>query len=141
MVCVHCMEDDCNVKGCFIYSLLDNWELAAGFYSRFDLSFVDYCIEFCTLWNFGIRTCFIIYDYRCIIWNIFLLLFHFTLSAMNGKHSLKVATEFAFYKFICSSYVIVWLFAISDFFFRAWYYSCLLWCVFTTTYYIYIFKP
>ncbi|EXC22071.1 Beta-glucosidase 40 [Morus notabilis] len=35
-------EDGCNVKGYFVWSLLDNWEWAAGFTSRFGLYFVDY---------------------------------------------------------------------------------------------------
>ncbi|XP_057481585.1 beta-glucosidase 40-like [Actinidia eriantha] len=35
-------DDGCNVKGYFVWSLLDNWEWAAGFSSRFGLYFVDY---------------------------------------------------------------------------------------------------
>ncbi|PIA63027.1 hypothetical protein AQUCO_00200803v1 [Aquilegia coerulea] len=35
-------EDGCNVKGYFVWSLLDNWEWGAGFTSRFGLYFVDY---------------------------------------------------------------------------------------------------
>lgn len=37
-----CREDGCNVKGYFVWSLLDNWEWAAGYTSRFGLYFIDY---------------------------------------------------------------------------------------------------
>ncbi|KAL8518545.1 hypothetical protein ACS0TY_009781 [Phlomoides rotata] len=35
-------EDGCNVKGYFVWSMLDNWEWAAGFSSRFGLYYVDF---------------------------------------------------------------------------------------------------
>lgn len=35
-------EDGCNIRGYFVWSLLDNWEWGAGFSSRFGLYFVDY---------------------------------------------------------------------------------------------------
>lgn len=35
-------EDGCNVKGYFVWSLLDNWEWGAGYSSRFGLYFIDY---------------------------------------------------------------------------------------------------
>ncbi|KAI3467259.1 hypothetical protein Pfo_023922 [Paulownia fortunei] len=35
-------EDGCNVRGYFVWSMLDNWEWIAGFSSRFGLYYVDY---------------------------------------------------------------------------------------------------
>ncbi|CAL5213004.1 unnamed protein product [Lathyrus oleraceus] len=35
-------DDGCNVKGYFAWSLLDSWDWAAGYTSRFGLYFVDY---------------------------------------------------------------------------------------------------
>nr|GMC70147.1 putative beta-glucosidase 41 [Ipomoea batatas] len=35
-------EDNCNVRGYFVWSLLDNWEWNMGFSVRFGLYFVDF---------------------------------------------------------------------------------------------------
>nr|GMD90720.1 beta-glucosidase 40 [Ipomoea batatas] len=35
-------KDGCNVKGYFVWSLLDNWEWTAGYTSRFGVYYVDY---------------------------------------------------------------------------------------------------
>ncbi|KAE9597346.1 putative beta-glucosidase [Lupinus albus] len=36
------IKDGCNVKGHFVWSVLDNWEWSAGYSCRFGLYFVDY---------------------------------------------------------------------------------------------------
>ncbi|CAL0313632.1 unnamed protein product [Lupinus luteus] len=36
------IKDGCNVKGYFVWSILDNWEWSAGYSSRFGLYYVDY---------------------------------------------------------------------------------------------------
>ncbi|OIV93213.1 hypothetical protein TanjilG_27392 [Lupinus angustifolius] len=36
------IKDGCNVKGHFVWSVLDNWEWSAGYSSRFGLYYVDY---------------------------------------------------------------------------------------------------
>ncbi|XP_047966974.1 beta-glucosidase 6 [Salvia hispanica] len=36
------IKDGCNVKGYFVWSMLDNWEWGAGYTSRFGLYYVDY---------------------------------------------------------------------------------------------------
>ncbi|KAH7439486.1 hypothetical protein KP509_04G064100 [Ceratopteris richardii] len=40
------IKDGSNVKGYFIWSLLDNWEWCSGFSARFGLHFVDYLGNF-----------------------------------------------------------------------------------------------
>ena len=39
---VYYRQDNCNVRGYFVWSLLDNWEWNLGYTVRFGLYFVDY---------------------------------------------------------------------------------------------------
>lgn len=37
-----CRQDNCNVRGYFVWALLDNWEWNLGYSVRFGLYYVDY---------------------------------------------------------------------------------------------------
>lgn len=37
-----CREEGCDIRGYFVWSLLDNWEWNSGYTVRFGLYFIDY---------------------------------------------------------------------------------------------------
>ena len=39
------MEEGFDVRGYYVWSLLDNWEWNSGFYSRYGLNYVDFLTQ------------------------------------------------------------------------------------------------